>query len=167
MAYTGQPLQGDENVAATRESDMPRMSRADFERLLQGSLGISSIEGLRGSPGASGPPGPKGDQGPVGLPGFHSCECKTTSVSTDYVVSMDDYYIGCVNPRPITVTLPKRPDRAVEFVVKNQYGSSVHRREVTVITVDGTSIDGLRSYTINKPFGSLRVIWHIDSWFIA
>lgn len=164
MAYAGHSPQGDQHDT---EQDVPTLLGENLGRFLQGSLGVSDFESLRGRPGPSGPAGPRGDQGPAGLPGFHSCECKTTSVSLDYTISIDDYYIGCANPRPITVYLPERPDRSVEFVIKNQYGSSVHRREVTIVTSDGTSIDGIRSYTINRPFGSLRVVWNHDNWFIV
>jgi len=164
MAYTGYSINAVRgNTGDTGPQGVPGIAG---ERGLQGPPGASGPEGPRGEPGPAGPAGPKGDSGPVGLPGFHSCECKATVVWKDYSASLDDYYIGCTNSGPITIILPPAPDRSVELIIKDELGTPLAHRAITVLAVDGSKLDGKTGRVITKSYGSIVVIWRGTSWHV-
>lgn len=134
-----------------------------------GPQGLQGPPGIDGLPGPSGPPGEKGEpgiQGPPGPSGQLDCRDKTTLITKNYTVEMDDYYIGLVNPRPITISLPSYPTQSIELVFKEELGTVIGNRKITIVTEDGSQIDGRLSYTIDHPYQTVRVIHHSGSWYI-
>lgn len=148
-----------------------------------GADGLPGITGDTGPQGIQGPPGPNGDQGPSGVPGIQgepgpqgppgeqgppgtcSNEPRTNLVTKNYTVAMDDYYIGFANPRPISVALPSYPPNSIELIFKDELGPPVGSRIITLITEDGSQIDGQTRLTIERPYQVVRLIYHTGAWY--
>ncbi len=136
---------------------------------LPGAAGDTGAQGLPGPPGADGdqgPIGPPGEPGPQGPPGECNCRCKTTVVTKNYTVAMDDYYIGLANPRPIIIALPSYPEHCIEVMFKEELGPPVGNRKITIVTEDGSQIDGQPNFTIEEPYQFVRMIYHTGAWYI-
>jgi Collagen triple helix repeat (20 copies) len=132
---------------------------------LQGPPGTDGGQGEVGVPGNQGEPGLQGPPGEQGQPGIYDNEPRTNLVTKNYTVAMDDYYIGFANPRPISVALPSYPPHSIKLIFKEEFGSPVGSRIVTIITEDGSQIDGHNRITIDKPFQVVRLIYHIGAWY--
>lgn len=124
---------------------------------------------LPGPPGPQGEPGPKGDtgdQGPPGPEGDCECRCNAITVSSDYVASCDDYYIGVDALEAVTITLPADCEHCVEIVVKAEMEPPLGNRKVTVTTSDGSLIDGDESIVLEVPYSSVSVLYNHSNWWI-
>lgn len=140
----------------------------------QGDPGPQGPQGEKGEPGAQGEAGPEGPQGiqgeqgepgPPGPPGPAS-ESNTIQIHSDYYATEDDFYIGVNSDGPSTVHLPKDAEDGCQIVVKAEMKPPLGNRKITIITQDGSKIDGASSYVIQVSHESLWVIkcgsnWHI------
>lgn len=146
------------------------------------SNGCECPPGPPGPPGPQGETGPKGDtgdQGPVGPPGIQGvpgepgpigppgeCECSRRTISANYTATNIDYYIGVVSTGPITITLPDDCD-GCELIIKAEMGPPLGNRKITVVpSDDDQKVDGKASYTIETPYGYVRLICNNDNWWI-
>ena len=126
-----------------------------------------SSEGTQGPPG---PQGPKGDTGPMGPAGESGkCTCnrrKTILVQDDYKMQADDYYVGVRSDKPVTITLPITLDHYVDFIVKAEMGPPLGNRKVTIVTGDGSLIDGQTSVVLQEPYESRQFVYR-GGWNIV
>lgn len=128
--------------------------------------------GNAGPPGPPGPPGEQGPQGepgpigPPGPPGTCTCECKTILVSEDYSIKMDDCYVGVNSSDPTTLILPPDCVDGHKLVIKAEMGPPLGNRKVTIITSDGSTIDGKDDYVLVVPYDVIRLICHLGNWWI-
>jgi hypothetical protein len=124
-----------------------------------GPTGNSS--GPTGPQGTTGPVGPTGPQGEPGVPGL----VNTVVVSEDYTAKLTDFYIGTINKKPITITLPSDPPKGTQYIIKLQIGAPVGNRKVTVKS--STDLDSSSSIILENPYESLQVLfqgnWHITN----
>lgn len=134
----------------------------------QGPQGESGPQGLTGPTGPQGETGPTGPQGPKGEPGT-GAECincsKTTVIDRDYSVKEDDYYIGCLNEKPINVILPSTPLEGIIYIIKLEIKPPVGNRKVTV-KGNGKQIDGTGSVVLENAYECLQVLFRDNSWHI-
>ena len=128
---------------------------------IEGPLGLEGPPGPEGPQGPKGPKGAKGDQGPPGEPYNRSC----IVVSEDYQATCDDYYIGVDSEDPVTITLPEDCEDCCELVIKAEMGPPLGNRKVTIITSDGSFIDGDDDYVITVPFAFVRLICSGSNWY--
>lgn len=140
-----------------------------------GATGQDGYNGEQGSTGAGGEVGATGEQGtmgssgatgPAGPPGECDCECKRIVVSQDYHAQMDDYYIGVNSSRPVTITLPANCRSGCKIIIKAEMGPPLGYRKITIITEDGSMIDGEYSYIIEVPYQSVSMICRAGDWWI-
>ena len=111
--------------------------------------------------------GTPGEPGPPGEPGTCSCYPESTYVtSEDYICSLDDYYIGLVNNDPIKVWLPEEPSNGKQIIIKYELGNPAGQRITTVLTLDGSLIDGASSHRIKAPHRMLHVLFRNNQWHI-
>ena len=133
----------------------------------QGLPGDEGPQGPPGEPGATGPQGEPGPIGPPGPPGECTCKCSTTLVSQDYVVKMDDYYIGVNSSGPVTITLPDDCTDCHQIIVKAEMGPPLGNRKITIITTGTSYIDGVvQEYIIEVPFQSVQFICRGGNWYV-
>lgn len=128
-----------------------------------GSPGIQGEPGPQGEQGPEGPPGPKGDKGD---PGHCEFAFKCVVVDEDYQAEPDDYYIGVNSRFPVTITLPSDLDGCTMIVVKAEMGAPLGNRKVTVVTSDGSDIDGSSSFVITEPYGCVSLMYRGQEWHI-
>jgi len=78
-----------------------------------------------------------------------------TGRSTSYTIQPSDYYIG-VNGVGVVITLPEGSSIVLgkQVVIKDESGHNI-----TITTVDGSTIDGSSSVTISQNFASLTLLW--------
>ena len=117
-------------------------------------------------PGPQGPPGEQGPPGPQGPPGECSCKCKSILVSDDYTATCDDYYIGVNSDKPVTISLPENCTDCCEIIVKAEMGPPLGNRKVTVMTTDGSYIDGADKYVMEVPYQSVNLFCRGGDWHI-
>ena len=134
--------------------------------------------GPPGPPGEQGPPGPQGEQGPPGEkgekgdqgeqgpPGTCNCECSAISVTQSYQANANDYYIGVNSTKATTITLPPEPPDCTEIIVKAEMGPPLGNRKITIVTSDGSFIDGDNDYVITVPYGTVNIIYRGGDWWI-
>jgi hypothetical protein len=130
------------------------------------ATGATGPQGPTGATGATGLPGEPGPIGATGATGNCSCECKAILVSEDYVAQLDDYYIGVNSLRPTTITLPRDCRDCQQIIVKAEMGPPLGNRKITIITSDGSTIDGADDYIIEVPYQSVHLICRGMEWWI-
>lgn len=168
----------------------------DCNECPQGATGATGIQGPTGSTGATGPIGPSGEQGatgssgatgpqgevgpigatgatgeqgatgPIGATGECSCRCQAILVYQDYAATLDDYYIGVNSLGPTTITLPPNPGSCFEIIVKAEMGPPLGNRKITIITSDGSTIDGETDYIIEVPWQAVHLVY-ATNWNIV
>lgn len=95
-----------------------------------------------------------------------SCECGSLLVVDSITLTKDNYYIGCRNEKPITITLPK-DYKGCGLVIKIENGPPIGNRKVTIVPGDNTKkIDGDSSYTMTIPYESVNLYCRDGNWFI-
>jgi hypothetical protein len=124
----------------------------------QGDIGPIGPQGIQGEVGPIGPQGIQGDPGIQGL-------VNTVLVSENYVARLTDFYIGTINEKPITITLPSVAPKGTQYIIKLQIGAPVGNRKVTVKS--SADLDDSSSIVLEKPYESLQVLfqgsWHITN----
>ena len=127
----------------------------------QGEIGPTGPQGDQGTQGETGPTGPTGPQGEPGVAGL----VNTVVVSEDYTAKLTDFYIGTINKKPITITLPSDAPKGTQYIIKLQIGAPVGNRKVTVKS--SADLDNNSSIVLENPYESLQVLfqgnWHITN----
>jgi hypothetical protein len=135
---------------------------------------VTSGTGPPGPPGPAGPigpqgpqgeAGPQGEQGEVGPPG-PSSDTNTTLVHSNYYATEDDFYIGVESDGPSTVHLPPDAEDGCQIVVKAEMKPPLGNRKITIVTEDGSKIDGANTYVMQVSYESVWVIRRGDGWHI-
>ena len=140
----------------------------------QGDIGPTGPQGIQGDIGPTGPTGadstvvgptgPTGPTGPQGDPGVQEL-VNTILVSENYVAKLTDFYIGTINEKPITITLPSVAPKGTQYLIKLQIGAPVGNRKVTVKS--SADLDNSSSIILENPYESLQVLfqgsWHITN----
>ena len=112
--------------------------------------------------------GPMGPQGPQGDPGTDpETSCNTVTVKENYESTSDDCYIGVNSSGPVTISLPVDISDGHQIAIKAQMGPPLGNRKVTIVTLDGSLIDGENSYTMTVPYESVHVLYHDGNWNIV
>ena len=107
-----------------------------------------------------------GEQGPQGESGKCTCSRKAIVITENYTVLDDDYYIGCRNTKPIEVTLPSTPNDATELIIKFELGTPVVHKETTIVTSDGSLIDGSTTRKVKAPYRGIHILYRAGGWFV-
>lgn len=131
----------------------------------QGPQGEQGVAGAQGEIGPVGPQGIQGEQGEMGPPG-PSANVNTVQIHSDYYATEKDFYIGVQSDGPSTVHLPKEPEDGCQIIVKAEMKPPLGNRKITIITQDGSKIDGASSYVIQVSYESVWLIYVGDAWFI-
>lgn len=131
-----------------------------------GPVGESGPEGPQGPQGDPGPTGPQGPPGEKGDPGECSCSCSGIGISSDYIASSNDYYIGVNSNGPVTIILPEACNTCCQLIVKAEMGAPLGNRKITITTGDGALIDGDTEYVMNIPWESVQLFCRDGNWFI-
>lgn len=136
-----------------------------------GPAGAPGIDGAQGPPGPAGatgeqgPPGQPGPVGPPGPPGTCTCQCKTVLVNQDYSIAMDDCYVGVNSDSATTLILPPDCEDGHVVIVKAEMGPPLGNRKVTIITSDGSTIDGKDDLVLVVPYDVVRLICNNGDWW--
>lgn len=131
----------------------------------QGPQGEQGVQGEIGPQGSQGIQGEQGDVGPPGPPG-PSTDTNTILIHSDYYATTDDFYIGINSDGPSTVHLPKDAEDGDQIVVKAEMKPPLGNRKITLVTEDGSKIDGASTYVIQVSYESVWVIRRGDAWHI-
>lgn len=130
-----------------------------------GPMGIQGEQGVAGPQGETGPQGAQGEAGPPGPIG-PSSNTNTTLIHSNYYASEDDFYIGVNSDGPSTVHLPPNAEDGCQIVVKAEMKPPLGNRKITVLTDDGSKIDGSSSYVMQVSYEYLWVIRRGDAWHV-
>lgn len=132
-----------------------------------GPAGPQGEQGLVGPQGPQGDSGPMGPQGPQGDPGTFDYINTVVSGSTYYALA-NDCYIGVNSKEPTDVYLPV--DIEIEdgkiIIVKAEMGPPIGNRKITILTLDGSKIDGNSSIVLDTPYSYVTLLWRGISWHI-
>lgn len=130
----------------------------------QGDPGPAGPQGLQGEVG---PQGPTGAQGPKGDPGTLDYVNTVVTGSTYYALA-NDCYIGVNSKEASQIYLPV--DIEIEdgkiIIVKAEMGPPLGNRKVTILTSDGSKIDGDSDYVLDTPYDCVTLLWRGNSWHI-
>ncbi len=88
----------------------------------------------------------------------------TRLASEDYVCTTDDAYIGVNSDGPTQITLPLSPQNGKVVIVKAEMSSALLNRRVTIITADGSLIDGRSKHMIVKAYGVVNLLYREGKW---
>lgn len=132
-----------------------------------GSQGEPGPQGPQGEPGEQGPQGEQGLQGEPGPPGppGPAENPNTIEVNSEYYAKPDDVYIGVNSDGPSTIYLPKSPDGKI-YIVKAEMKPPLGNRKITVVSTDGSKIDGAVSYVIQVSYDFVWVIRRGGEWHV-
>lgn len=130
-----------------------------------GPQGDPGPQGPQGEIGPEGPQGVQGAQGEIGPPG-PSSDSNTTLIHSNYYATEDDFYIGVDSDGPSIVHLPPDAEDGCQIIVKAEMKPPLGNRKITIITEDGSKIDGATSYVIQVSYESVWVIRRGDAWHI-
>ena len=93
---------------------------------------------------------------------------RTGITAATYTLLLTDYYIGVdTTSNPVTLTLPAASTATAgqTFVIKDE-GAAVGTNAITVEGGGSDTIDGLTSFTITSPYGSIGLYTDGSNWFI-
>ena len=122
----------------------------------QGEIGPEGPQGQQGEQGEVGPPGPAGPRG----------DSNTTLIHSNFYATEDDFYIGVDSDGPSTVHLPVDAEDGCQIIVKAEMKPPLGNRKITVLTDDGSKIDGANSYVIQVSYEAVWVIRRGDAWHV-
>lgn len=131
-----------------------------------GETGPPGPPGASGPIGKQGPPGEPGPSGPPGPPGECTCKCKAILVSQDYIVTMDDRYVGIDSTGPVYITLPRDCEDCQQLIIKAEMGPPIGNRKIIILAADGRTIDGKKEYIMKTPYQSVHLICRGGNWHI-
>jgi hypothetical protein len=80
---------------------------------------------------------------------------------------MDDCYLGVSSIGPVTITLPANPSDSHQIIVKAEMGPPLGNRKITIITTDGSTIDGDPDYVMTVPWESIHLFARAGNWYIV
>lgn len=99
------------------------------------------------------------------ITGRSSGRTKTRTIDSTYYCTADEFYIGVVSEKPVTVYLPGDPKNGEIIIVKAEMTPPIGARKITITTVDGTKIDGYSDVNITVSHGSKSFLynngWHV------
>lgn len=99
------------------------------------------------------------------ITGRSSGRAKTRTIDSTYYCTADEFYIGVVSEKPVTVYLPADPKNGEIIIVKAEMIPPIGTRKITITTVDGTKIDGYSDVNITVSHGSKSFLynngWHV------
>ena len=91
---------------------------------------------------------------------------RTVSVESTYNATCDDFYIGVVSEKASTIHLPTTVGDGKIIIIKSEMTPPLGNRKITIVTDDGSKIDGSSSYTIQVSHEVIRLIRHNNSWHV-
>ena len=130
-----------------------------------GAQGEQGPQGEQGVQGNQGDPGPQGDVGPPGPPG-PSTNTNTVLIHSNYYATCENFYIGVDSDGPSTVHLPPDADDGCQIVVKAEMKPPMGNRKITILTDDGSKIDGYSDYVITVSHDYVWLIRRGDGWHV-
>lgn len=68
-----------------------------------------------------------------------------------------DYYVGVNSTEPVTITLPVNLTKCKQIIIKAEMAPPVGNRKVTIITEDGSLIEGNDSIILEKPYDTITI----------
>ena len=92
---------------------------------------------------------------------------RTTTITSTYYTSVDEFYIGVSSEKPVTVYLPATPTDGKIIVVKAEMTPPLGNRKITIATTDGSTIDGYSDATITVSHDCKRFIYNNNCWHIC
>lgn len=136
----------------------------------QGPAGPAGPQGPKGDPGPKGDQGdigiqgPQGDPGPSGPPGPAE-NPNAIVVNSEYYAKPEDVYIGVDSDGPSTIYIPPSPDGKI-YIIKAEMKPPLGNRKITVVTTDGSKIDGAVSYVIQVSYDFVWIISRGGEWHV-
>jgi len=132
----------------------------------QGVTGPTGPTGRAGNTGPSGPTGNQGVTGPTGSGGSDPFPKNAIVVTSDYTITLADYYVGANNTGTINISLPLNPPNATQFVIKQEAGPGGGDHKVNIIAQGGSKIDGSTTYELEHSYDSVTVLYRGGNWHI-
>jgi hypothetical protein len=96
----------------------------------------------------------------------NSRSVRTTTATTTYYSTADEFYIGVSSEKPVTVYLPAAAADGKIIVVKAEMRPPLGSRKVNIATTDGSKIDGYSDASINVSHGYITLIRNNNEWYI-
>ena len=90
---------------------------------------------------------------------------KTTTVTSTYYSTADEFYIGVASEKSITVYLPAAAADGKIITVKAEMRPPLGSRKVHIATTDGSKIDGYSDASINVSHGYITLIRNNNEWY--
>lgn len=101
---------------------------------------------------------------------FTKVKCRrsasTRTIDATYHSTDDDFYIGVVSEKQITVYLPENPEEGKIIIIKAEMVPPLSNRKITISTTDGRKIDGYNESTITVSHGFRSFIYNSNGWHI-
>lgn len=91
---------------------------------------------------------------------------KTTTATSTYYATADEFYIGVASEKPITIYLPAAAPDGKIIIIKAEMKPPLGSRKVNIETTDGSTIDGYSDASITVSHGKMTLIRNNKNWFI-
>lgn len=91
---------------------------------------------------------------------------KTTTIDSSYTATGDEFYIGVVSEKPITVYLPAAAPDGKIIIIKAEMKPPLGGRKVNITTKDGSKIDGYTDACITVSNEKMVLVRNNGNWFI-
>lgn len=128
-----------------------------------GPQGEKGEQGVQGEPGAQGEQGIQGEPGPQGPPG--TTILPTVAAGSSYHATNKDCYIGINSKESTTIYLPSTVENGKVLVIKLEMGAPIGNRKVTIMPPGTTTLNGENFLTLQNPYESVTIIYHLNNWF--
>lgn len=90
----------------------------------------------------------------------------TRTVDANCYSTNDDFYIGVVSDKQVTVYLPENPTDGQMIIVKAEMAPPLSNRKITISTTDGKKIDGYGESLITVSHGCKCFMFNNNGWHI-
>lgn len=91
----------------------------------------------------------------------------TKIITESYQITDDDCYIGVKCDKPVILTLPAKVDDGRLIIIKAEMKPPMGNKTITIVTRDGSTIDGYINHTIQVSHDFVHLIYHNNAWHIV
>lgn len=104
--------------------------------------------------------------GNTGSTGTTPTTTRTAITVSDYIVSQNDYYLGVSRNNSVNLYLPVGSDSKT-YIIKDEGGFASEAKPITVTPASGQKIEGLDTYQIIAPRGSVTIVFGGNGWHVV
>lgn len=90
---------------------------------------------------------------------------RTSTATSTYYATADEFYIGVASEKPVTIYLPAGCADGKIITIKAEMRPPLGSRKINIETIDGSKIDGYSDASVNVSHGYITLIRNNNEWY--